>query len=91
MLLFNGSFVRGDTMAILFQNISCYCLTVFGASSPDLGKRFQNISCYCLTEIQTLFSIIGYKFQNISCYCLTNPDTAIIFCQTHFKTSHVIV
>ena len=35
--------------AIVFQNISCYCLTAFLHSSEQYFALFQNISCYCLT------------------------------------------
>ena len=34
--------------AIVFQNISCYCLTAFLHSSEQYFALFQNISCYCL-------------------------------------------
>ena len=48
MLLFNISRSIKLTSSLLFQNISCYCLT----KVSDANKRrllFQNISCYCLT------------------------------------------
>ena len=38
-----------------FQNISCYCLTMFFTDFFFGILSFQNISCYCLTNEKSLF------------------------------------
>ena len=49
MLLFNESIPFKYASLLLFQNISCYCLTPVLLQDNVLLPIFQNISCYCLT------------------------------------------
>ena len=49
MLLFNGMNDEMLAIEVLFQNISCYCLTEGKEPEEDGTIQFQNISCYCLT------------------------------------------
>ena len=76
MLLFNRTYIEEATAAELFQNISCYCLTIYFSIMFITVSGFQNISCYCLTFPFCVPSFITFLFQNISCYCLTNDFTS---------------
>ena len=49
MLLFNQNTDLYKDYAVLFQNISCYCLTRWKIIAIFFIIIFQNISCYCLT------------------------------------------
>ena len=71
MLLFNYLVVVILWRGILFQNISCYCLTRWLFPGRCQTNEFQNISCYCLTIVETDENEKEVVFQNISCYCLT--------------------
>ena len=51
MLLFNESIPFKYASLLLFQNISCYCLTPVLLQDNVLLPIFQNISCYCLTSL----------------------------------------
>ena len=49
MLLFNFAQDETDDVIVIFQNISCYCLTTLRTAFSVSPFPFQNISCYCLT------------------------------------------
>ena len=51
MLLFNFQLIVAATEKNIFQNISCYCLTVSEIAKSTDSSKFQNISCYCLTRL----------------------------------------
>ena len=71
MLLFIKDDYLNDNHPLLFQNISCYCLSEIVRKGIEIQYKFQNISCYCLsTSSPVLFFI--FIFQNISCYCLSH-------------------
>ena len=50
MLLFNFLINSVIMFGIVFQNISCYCLTYWNDIAIIIISLFQNISCYCLTK-----------------------------------------
>ena len=76
MLLFNFLQMYSRMDLLLFQNISCYCLTPLTATIIPKFVEFQNISCYCLTQGNKPLFFRYKTFQNISCYCLTNDFTS---------------
>ena len=91
MLLFiYCGFVEGVVQQI-FQNISCYCLSMNIIRDLTKVNLFQNISCYCLSGTRTNAFHVSYEFQNISCYCLSGNVYEKIILPSYFKTSHVIV
>ena len=51
MLLFNKYASQTICERIVFQNISCYCLTRYEDVTFESIMEFQNISCYCLTRL----------------------------------------
>ena len=71
MLLFNFAQDETDDVIVIFQNISCYCLTTLRTAFSVSPFPFQNISCYCLTNACETIRDRALIFQNISCYCLT--------------------
>ena len=78
MLLFNTSPYYFCSFVSLFQNISCYCLTVMSQMIIGKGYKFQNISCYCLTKEKSLFLNRFFTKKNdfISFFNIfTNPLT----------------
>ena len=50
MLLFIRMAAVGGERSIVFQYISCYCLSVSGFDSFISAHLFQYISCYCLSN-----------------------------------------
>ena len=60
-----------DSDIILFQYISCYCLSKGYEIVNTLFTEFQYISCYCLSAIQMRRGLLADLFQYISCYCLS--------------------
>ena len=51
MLLFIRMAAVGGERSIVFQYISCYCLSVSGFDSFISAHLFQYISCYCLSGL----------------------------------------
>ena len=56
---------------VLFQYISCYCLSMIGLAKGDDHPVFQYISCYCLSS--PLASIAVCKFISIHLMLLFIP------------------
>ena len=50
MLLFITFGLPVLTFLASFQNISCYCLSVYKGALEGIPYKFQNISCYCLSQ-----------------------------------------
>ena len=91
MLLFIRMAAVGGERSIVFQYISCYCLSV-GATGITSGYiRFQYISCYCLScdDAGCVPNLI--EFQYISCYCLSDFFHQNYRHNKYFNTSHVTV
>ena len=68
----------GKMADTLFQNISCYCLTIRQEALDEFLAKFQNISCYCLTNEKSLFLNRFFTKKNdfISFFNIfTNPLT----------------
>ena len=49
MLLFIKVVKQDDSHILIFQNISCYCLSFCYSVHNIRTITFQNISCYCLS------------------------------------------
>ena len=72
MLLFIGKVLHPNGLSLLvFQNISCYCLSLSHTRYIRHSCRFQNISCYCLSMKAWRPALEFIVFQNISSYCLS--------------------
>ena len=63
MLLFNWISPMVHVAGVVFQNISCYCLTEKKSLELSLVNKFQNISCYCLTRTTTAKRIARNNFK----------------------------
>ena len=91
MLLFICASLLYVLRTLVFQNISCYCLSIASVIVAIFGRKFQNISCYCLsfdTEINICFlNIISKHLMLLFISNLAYRGLFLI----HFKTSHVIV
>ena len=91
MLLFIGTAVSTVTKTVIFQNISCYCLSVDIESTETADTIFQNISCYCLSFFISIRYVksLDFKTSHVIVYLL--PAAQEIAEYWDFKTSHVIV
>ena len=49
-------------ISLLFQNISCYCLSKFTTTLSNSLNVFQNISCYCLSHAFPRFLVSPLLF-----------------------------
>ena len=56
---------------MLFQYISCYCLSYTSKQKALINLEFQYISCYCLSSPSVIVVAPTLLFQYISCYCLS--------------------
>ena len=65
MLLFNQRVEYTLSNILSFQNISCYCLTVFLSFIPFFFTQFQNISCYCLTRFLQDISLVDFISKHL--------------------------
>ena len=76
MLLFNSKELETVEKMVTFQNISCYCLTVY----LEYFLCWNTISKHLMLLFNcTLVSACDrcLRFQNISCYCLTSRHTGL--------------
>ena len=91
MLLFIRMAAVGGERSIVFQYISCYCLSVSGFDSFISAHLFQYISCYCLSGLSLgLFNDqADFNTSHVTVYpCCTSEKSLV---QLHFNTSHVTV
>ena len=78
-------------MQLLFQYISCYCLSLFSVNKRNIVPIFQYISCYCLSYQLGSRMRMTPVFQYISCYCLSFCKLHKLWLIHYFNTSHVTV
>ena len=57
MLLFISLYHQEKYTKMIFQNISCYCLSEACAEIMLRLQKFQNISCYCLSPTTILLCV----------------------------------
>ena len=91
MLLFIRMAAVGGERSIVFQYISCYCLSVSGFDSFISAHLFQYISCYCLSGLSLgLFNDqADFNTSHVTVYPLAfrlSEDS-----WRYFNTSHVTV
>ena len=95
MLLFNFLINSVIMFGIVFQNISCYCLTNISNGEQTVGRISKHLMLL-FNSSQHFHHCKLIQFQNISCYCLTYwNDIAIIiislfqniscYCLTKYK------
>ena len=77
-------------ISLLFQNISCYCLS-WRIPVGQTGQKHFKTSHVIVYRFQESFCYHSAAFQNISCYCLSALIMEYIWNYVNFKTSHVIV
>ena len=78
MLLFNFLINSVIMFGIVFQNISCYCLTNISNGEQTVGRISKHLMLL-FNSSQHFHHCKLIQFQNISCYCLTCwNDIAII-------------
>ena len=81
MLLFNRDWAEDGRITIVFQNISCYCLTDIAYSRNATEILFQNISCYCLTnDFTSFFNGLFKKTTILYTFPLFFPSAPSIYC-----------
>ena len=91
MLLFINNETAQVAQEILFQYISCYCLSPSGCTTLVAVAPFQYISCYCLSVIRiAIAGADGYfNTSHVTVYRrYREPASNIV---TDFNTSHVTV
>ena len=70
MLLFNFLINSVIMFGIVFQNISCYCLTNISNGEQTVGRISKHLMLL-FNSSQHFHHCKLIQFQNISCYCLT--------------------
>ena len=82
---------------VLFQYISCYCLSMIGLAKGDDHPVFQYISCYCFSASTASASTISSNFNTSHVtvyqwyYCLSFCSSRTALEYKDFNTSHVTV
>ena len=91
MLLFIRMAAVGGERSIVFQYISCYCLSVSGFDSFISAHLFQYISCYCLSGLSLgLFNDqADFNTSHVTVYLLQQRRSVLF--AFNFNTSHVTV
>ena len=91
MLLFIIELARPGSIALMFQYISCCCLSDFCKWFARCYHTFQYISCCCLSDFSYWHALLCLVFQYISCCCLSLPKFFKLRVIFSFNTSHVVV
>ena len=76
---------------VLFQYISCYCLSMIGLAKGDDHPVFQYISCYCLSASTASASTISSNFTTSHVTVYQWYYDSRLFTFIDFNTSHVTV
>ena len=76
---------------VLFQYISCYCLSMIGLAKGDDHPVFQYISCYCLSASTASASTISSNFNTSHVTVYQWYYDSRLFTFIDFNTSHVTV
>ena len=76
---------------VLFQYISCYCLSMIGLAKGDDHPVFQYISCYCLSASTASASTISSNFTTSHVTVYQWYYDSRLFTVIDFNTSHVTV
>ena len=91
MLLFISMWLLVVVGAIIFQYISCYCLSDFLKLEGNQSELFQYISCYCLSLPESVRKRQWTYFNtsHVTVYRFRFIPTAAV--RNNFNTSHVTV
>ena len=91
MLLFIGKFNLKNSKLLLFQYISCYCLSPATPRTPPHTANFNtsHVTVYLVNGVYYHHSLL--EFQYISCYCLSKQNFLRVRRLSDFNTSHVTV
>ena len=76
---------------VLFQYISCYCLSMIGLAKGDDHPVFQYISCYCLSDSHCMSLETQWYFNTSHVTVYHNLLSVYYSANHHFNTSHVTV
>ena len=90
MLLFINYRIYAYIYLTEFQNISCYCLSIW-TSNKELQNNISKHLMLLFITFRKISTNNPFTFQNISCYCLSEGIWKMRYCSRYFKTSHVIV
>ena len=80
-----------EAFEMVFQYISCYCLSNSIQPLKSLFVKFQYISCYCLSDLQIflLHCLRNFNTSHVTVYRF--PPGFTISVNRYFNTSHVTV
>ena len=91
MLLFIPSPLDILGTFLLFQYISCYCLSSFRYLSALFDFNFNTSHVTVYLENVVSVTVWTSRFQYISCYCLSGLEDVLQAVENDFNTSHVTV
>ena len=91
MLLFIGGKITDISDRFIFQNIVCYCLSIFDSSFSSSSLSFQNIVCYCLSLSRTTINCILIDFKTSYVTVYLQVVYSVYASCAYFKTSYVTV
>ena len=80
-----------EAFEMVFQYISCYCLSNSIQPLKSLFVKFQYISCYCLSDLQIflLHCLRNFNTSHVTVYRFCFVPAAAV--RDNFNTSHVTV
>ena len=90
MLLFIIFWRVNISILILFQYISCYCLSIRAVHNILITEISIHLMLLFIINTDS-FVTVYRKFQYISCYCLSLEDYVLEIKKHNFNTSHVTV